>query len=64
MARRFRAIPAISPSNDDALRAAVDVIGYITAQTMDKIAPLAATATAAQTVAKVNEILARLQGSA
>lgn len=62
--RRFQNVPL--PKQDNlvptvmALSAAV---GYITAQTQPKIASLPPSATTADIINKVNEILARLQGT-
>lgn len=62
MARRFQNIPQ---GGDPAptLRALVDVVQYITAQAQTKISPLSASASTADLVAKVNELIARLQGT-
>jgi len=63
MVKRFRHIPAPIGKNDgDSLRAVVDATQYITAQTSDKIKPLPSTATTADLIAKVNELISRLQG--
>lgn len=64
MTRKVQSVPPLGPG-DASLRQTVDsmrgVITYITAQEQSAIAPLAANATTAQIVAKVNEIIARLQ---
>jgi hypothetical protein len=41
----------------------VDVVSYISAQAQPIVQPLPATATNAQVIAKINEILARMQGT-
>jgi hypothetical protein len=58
-------IPPVGVGNErQVLMAAVDVLRFVTAQTKPEIAQLPTTATTAEIVAKVNQILARLQGTA
>jgi hypothetical protein len=64
MARKFRAIPNVGNGNSqDVLRALADAVSYVTAQSQTPITPLAASPTNAEIAAKVNELLARLQGT-
>ena len=62
MARRFQNIPQGADAAPT-LRALVDVVQYITAQTQTRIEPLAPSASNADVIAKVNEIISRLQGT-
>ena len=65
MARHFRSTPNPTASNLLACVSALsDAVGYITAQTQLAIKPLDAAATNDQVIAKINEILVRLQGTA
>jgi hypothetical protein len=62
--RKFQTVPPYNGNNDaQLLRALQDVTSYITAQAQPVIQPLATTATTAQIISKVNEIIARLQGT-
>jgi hypothetical protein len=62
--RKFQTIPPYTGNNDAVvLRGLTDVMSYITAQAQPAIQPLATTATLAQTIAKINEVIARLQGT-
>jgi len=62
-----RKVPSVPPlgAGDSSLRATVDslrsVITYVTAQEQSPILPLAPNDTNAQVIAKINEIIARLQ---
>ena len=60
--RRFQNVPQ-GGEIQSTVRALVDVVQYVTAQSQNKIYPLGATATTAEIVAKVNELIARLQGT-
>lgn len=62
--RKFQTVPPYSGNNDaQLLRALQDVVSYVTAQAQPAVQPLATTATTAQIISKVNEIIARLQGT-
>lgn len=65
MSRKFQNVPPYTGNNNpQLLRALVDSVTFITAQAQPVIQPLAPTATTAQAVAKINEIISRLQGTA
>lgn len=56
-------LPAIPPGTGaPTVSAVAQTLRALTAQTTTAITPLDATATTAQIIAKVNEIIARLQG--
>lgn len=60
----MRKIPSIPTGADaQAVMALAKTVQYITGQNAAVIQPLATTATTAQIIAKINEIIARLQGS-
>lgn len=60
----MRKLPAIPQGTDAAAVSALSkTVQYVTGQTTAAIQPLETTATTAQIIAKVNEILARLQGT-
>lgn len=62
--RRFQNISPPSAGNIlGSLQALSEAVTYITAQSQPKIRPLPSTATQADIIAKVNEILDRLQGT-
>jgi hypothetical protein len=62
--RKFQTVPPFTGSNEaQVLRGLVDVVSYISAQAQPIVQPLPATATNAQVIAKINEILARMQGT-
>lgn len=62
--KKFANIPGHTGKNtDQVLAALVDAMAYITAQQQPRIEQLPATSTLADCVAKINEILARLQGT-
>lgn len=62
--KRFRNIPNVTGNNDRAVLDAVsDAVAYITGQQQPVVQPLPTSATLSDCVAKINEILARLQGS-
>jgi hypothetical protein len=62
--RKFQTVPPYTGKNDAAvLRGLTDVVSYITAQAQPVVQPLATTATNAQIIAKLNEVIARLQGT-
>jgi hypothetical protein len=62
--RKFVTIPPYNGANDaSVLRALVGAVSYVTAQTQPVIEPLETTATTAEIIDKVNEIIARLQGT-
>ena len=64
MARRFNNIPNINTNNDKQVLSALgEAVGYITGQTQPLVTFLPSTATLAQTIAKLNELMARLQGT-
>jgi len=59
-----RKVPSIPQGNGPAsVDAMVKVVQYVTAQGAPTIQPLATTATTAQIIAKINEIINRLQCS-
>lgn len=60
--RRFQNVAKVA-GRDPAIDTLADVIGYITGQTQPPIQPLAATASNAEIIAKINEVIARLQGT-
>lgn len=62
MARRFQNVPQGGEINQT-VRALVDVVQYVTAQTQDKITTLPATATTAEIIDKLNQVINRLQGT-
>lgn len=65
--RRFPSIPTVGQS-PDSVRAAVEAmrgqLTFITGQEQRQVEPLPANATQAELVAKINELIARLQGTA
>lgn len=62
--RKFQTVPPYSGANDaQVLTSLQNAVSYITAQAQPPIQQLATTATTAQIIAKVNEIIARLQGT-
>jgi hypothetical protein len=62
--RKFQNVPPYTGGNaDTVLSALVGTVTYITAQAQPVIQPLAATATTAQIITKINEVIARLQGT-
>jgi hypothetical protein len=62
--RRFRNISPPSQANMmPALQSVCDVVGHITAQSQPVIQQLGANATLPEVIAKLNEVLARLQGT-
>ena len=61
--RRYQNVPQATGQNTkQVLDALVDSVTYITAQTQPKITFLGTNPTNAEIAAKINEILARLQG--
>lgn len=59
----MRKIPAIPPGADAKTVAALaKTVQYVTGQNAPVIQPLASTATTAQIIAKINEVIARMQG--
>lgn len=67
MRRRYASIPPVGES-PTSMKAAAEamrgVLTFITAQEQRQIEPLPSTATNAEIIAKVNELIARLQGTA
>ena len=62
--RKFQTIPPYTGNNQAAvLRGLTDVMSYITAQAQPVVQPLATTATTTDVINKVNELIARLQGT-
>ncbi|NVN99290.1 MAG: hypothetical protein HXX17_08200 [Geobacteraceae bacterium] len=62
--RKFANVPPFTGQNDkNVIAALAGVVGFITAQQQPAISALDTTATTAQIIAKVNEIIARLQGT-
>lgn len=65
--RRFASVPPPGAS-PEGLRRTVEALqagfAYVTAQTQPAIKPLADGATLAEATAKINEVIARLQGTA
>jgi hypothetical protein len=62
--RKFANVPPYTGRNDQmVIGALAGVVSYITAQAQPAVLPLATTATTADIIAKVNEIIARLQGT-
>ena len=65
--RKFNAIPPAGASAQSQARtvdAMRDVVTFITGQTQPEIQPVSANPTNAELAAKVNELIARLQGTA
>lgn len=65
--RKFNAIPPTGSRPEGqarTLEAMRDVVTFITGQTQPEIQPVAANPTNAELAAKVNELIARLQGAA
>lgn len=64
MPRKRYTIPPVGIGNDrEVLRACADTLGSMTGQFQDRIEPLPTTATTADIINKINEILARIQGT-
>ena len=66
MSRRFPSTPAPGSSLESmrvTLSAVRGAVTYITGQEQPQIQPLGSSATNAEVIAKINEIIARLQGS-
>jgi hypothetical protein len=64
MPRKFSNVPPLGIGNErQVINALANGFTFITAQAQDPIQPLATTATTAQIIAKINEIIARLQGT-
>ncbi len=66
MTRRFQAVPPSGSSLESVAKAVSALrtnVAYITAQSQPEIQPLASNATLAQVIAKLNEVVARLQGT-
>jgi ABC-type thiamin/hydroxymethylpyrimidine transport system permease subunit len=64
MARRFHHIPRLTGTNQpEVVGLLVDAVGFMAGQTTNVVAPLPPAATLAEVVAKVNEVIARLQGT-
>ena len=62
--RKFATVPPYTGKNDAAvITALAGVVSYITAQAQPVVQPLPNTASLADAVAKINEIIARLQGT-
>lgn len=64
MARRFHNIP--KPTGGDLAATVgllVDAVGFMAGQTTPVVAPLAPTATLPEVITKINEVIARLQGT-
>jgi hypothetical protein len=61
----FKKVPHIpaDPTAANTVPALTQVVRYVTAQSQTPIATLPTTATAAEVLAKVNEIINRLQGN-
>jgi hypothetical protein len=63
MTRKVPTIPPVGADLGPAVRALAGVVSFITAQQQPVVAPLPTTgATTDQIAAKVNEVIARLQG--
>jgi hypothetical protein len=64
MSRRVPNIPQPNPKNlEPTVSALVGVVAYVTAQSQAKILPLPSTASTADIINKINELLARIQGT-
>lgn len=64
MARKYPSTPQLGTNNDRAVLASLaNTLTYITGQAQPAITPLPTGATTAQIVDKLNELLARIQGS-
>jgi hypothetical protein len=64
MARKFAYIPPIGNANDrQVLTTVADAVSYLTGQTQPQITTLPTTATNAEIIAKLNQILNRIQGN-
>lgn len=62
MARKFNHIPP-SMGADPTVQALAEAVRYITAQTQTELTTLSTTATTAEIITKINQIIARLQGN-